>query len=92
LEIAIGAGIGIMGVLMAKLYNKINTGIDLGEFINVAELRFDGRKPDELRPVKFTRDFTINAKASVLVEMGNTKVICAVSVDESVPRTSKAVG
>jgi len=68
-----------------KLFNKINTGIDLGEFINVAELRFDGRKPDELRPVKFTPDFTINAKASVLVEMGNTKVICAVSVDESVP-------
>jgi len=51
----------------------------------VAELRYDGRKPDELRPVKFTRDFTINAKSSVLVEMGNTKVICAVSVDESVP-------
>ena len=75
-----------MGALMDKKpFNKINTGIDLGEFINVAELRFDGRKPDELRPVKFTRDFTINAKASVLVEMGNTKVICAVSVDESVP-------
>lgn len=68
-----------------KPFNKIDTGIDLGEFINVAELRFDGRKPDELRPVKFTRDFTINAKASVLVEMGNTKVICAVSVDESIP-------
>ncbi|MDK2856953.1 MAG: ribonuclease [Verrucomicrobiota bacterium] len=75
-----------MGALMAKKpYNQINTGINLEEFINVAELRYDGRKPDELRPVKFTRDFTINAKASVLVEMGNTKVICAVSVDENVP-------
>jgi ribonuclease PH len=68
-----------------KTYNKIETGIDLGEFINVAELRYDGRKPDELRAVAFTRDFTINAKASVLVEMGNTKVICAVSVEETVP-------
>jgi len=80
-----------MGPLMDKKpFNKINTGIDLGEFINVAELRYDGRKPDELRPVKFTRDFTINAKASVLVEMGNTKVICAVSVDESVPGWMRA--
>lgn len=68
-----------------KPFNKINTGINLDEFINVAELRYDGRKPGQLRPVKFIRDFTINAKASVLVEMGNTKVICAVSVDESVP-------
>jgi ribonuclease PH len=75
-----------MGAPMAKkTYNKIETGIDLGEFINVAELRYDGRKPDELRAVAFTRDFTINAKASVLVEMGNTKVICAVSVEETVP-------
>ena len=68
-----------------KPFNNINTGINLEQFINVAELRYDGRKPDQLRPVKFTLDFTINAKASVLVEMGNTKVICAVSVDESVP-------
>lgn len=68
-----------------KPYNKIDTGIDLGEFIDVTELRYDGRKPDQLRPVQFTRDFTVNAKASVLVEMGNTKVICAVSVDENVP-------
>lgn len=35
--------------------------------------------------VRVTCDFTINAKAAVLVEMDNTKVICAVSVDESVP-------
>ena len=73
-----------------KPFNKINTGINLEEFINVAELRYDGRKPDQLRAVKFTRDFTINAKASVLVEMGNTKVICAVSVDESVPGWMRA--
>jgi ribonuclease PH len=80
-----------MGGLMSKKpFNKIDNGINLEEFMNVAELRFDGRKPDELRPVKFTRDFTINAKASVLVEMGNTKVICAVSVDESLPPWMRA--
>ena len=75
-----------MGGLMSKKpFNKIDNGINLEEFINVEEKRYDGRAPDELRPVKITRDFTINAKASVLVEMGNTKVICAVSVDESLP-------
>ena len=68
-----------------KHFNQIDNGINLEEFINVEEKRYDGRVPDELRPVKFTRDFTLNAKASVLVEMGNTRVICAVSVDESVP-------
>lgn len=68
-----------------KPFNKIENGINLEDFITVEEKRYDGRAPNELRAVKFTRDFTINAKASVLVEMGNTKVICAVSVDESVP-------
>lgn len=75
----------IGGLMSKKPFNKIDNGINIEEFINVEEKRYDGRAPDELRPVKFTRDFTINAKSSVLVEMGNTKVICAVSVDESVP-------
>ncbi len=87
---------GIIGGLMSKKpFNKIDNGIHLEEFIHVAEKRYDGRAPDQLRPVKFTRDFTINAKSSVLVEMGNTKVICAVSVDETVPpwmRRSNAPG
>jgi len=66
-------------------FSQIDNGINLEEFVDVSEKRYDGRKPDELRSVKFTRDFTINATSSILVEMGNTKVICAVSVDESVP-------
>ena len=86
LEIAIERWNPIIGGLMSKKpFNKIENGINLEEFINVEEKRYDGRAPDELRTVNFTRDFTINAKASVLVEMGNTRVICAVSVDESVP-------
>ena len=68
-----------------KPFHKIENGIHLEEFITVAEKRYDGRTADEMRPVKFTHDFTMNAKSSVLIEMGNTKVICAVSVDESVP-------
>ena len=47
--------------------------------------RPDGRALDEMRPVKITTGFTMYAEGSVLVEMGNTKVICTASVDETVP-------
>ena len=44
------------------------------------------RSSGTLRPVKFTRNFTINAMSSVLAEFGNTKVICSVSLDEGRPK------
>ncbi len=47
--------------------------------------RPSGRKPDQLRDVRFTRRFTKHAAGSVLVEFGDTKVICTASVEESVP-------
>lgn len=47
--------------------------------------RPDGRMPDALRPVKITTDYTMYAEGSVLVEMGNTKVICTASVEDKVP-------
>jgi len=47
--------------------------------------RPSGRAPEELREVRFTRGFTKHAAGSVLVEFGDTKVICTASVDESVP-------
>ena len=43
--------------------------------------RPSGRRPEQLRQVKITRDFTCHAEGSVLVEFGNTKVICTASVD-----------
>ncbi|MEX2517603.1 MAG: ribonuclease PH [Gammaproteobacteria bacterium] len=48
-------------------------------------MRPSGRSPDELRAVKLTRDFTCHAEGSVLVEFGNTKVICNASIDAGVP-------
>jgi len=48
-------------------------------------LRHDGRQPDELRPVRFTRRFTRHAEGSVLVEFGDTRVLCTASVEEKVP-------
>lgn len=52
-------------------------------------MRPSGRKPDELRPVTLTRHFTHHAEGSVLVEFGNTKVLCTASVEERVPRFLK---
>ena len=48
-------------------------------------LRHDGRKRDQVRPVTITRDFIRHAEGSVLIEMGDTKVICTASVEEKVP-------
>jgi ribonuclease PH len=48
-------------------------------------LRRDGREPDELRLVTFTRDFTEFAAGSVLVEFGRTRVLCTASVEERIP-------
>ena len=49
-------------------------------------MRNDGRAPDALRPLALTLDFTENPLASVLCELGRTKVLCTVCAEESVPR------
>jgi len=54
--------------------------------------RTDGRRNDEIRPVKITRDFIKYAEGSVLMEMGGTKVICTASVEEKVPPFLKDKG
>ncbi len=48
-------------------------------------MRPSGRAPDELRTIRITRQFTKHAEGSVLVEFGDTKVICTASVEERVP-------
>ncbi|MCB1234302.1 MAG: ribonuclease PH [Verrucomicrobiae bacterium] len=48
--------------------------------------RIDGRTPDEVRTVTFQADIAPHATGSVLVSFGNTQVICAVTIEESVPR------
>lgn len=47
--------------------------------------RVDGRRPDELRPTKITPDYLMTAEGSVLIEAGNTRVLCAATVEDSVP-------
>ncbi len=48
--------------------------------------RPSGRAPDELRPVRFTRAHGKHAEGSVLIEFGDTQVLCTASVEESVPQ------
>ncbi len=55
-------------------------------------MRPSGRKPDQLRDIRITRNYTKHAEGSVLIEFGETRVICNVSVDEKVPNFLKGKG
>lgn len=55
-------------------------------------MRIDGRNSLQLRPVKITRNYIKQAEGSVLIEMGDTKIICTASVDEKVPGFKKNTG
>lgn len=55
-------------------------------------IRSDGRKPDEIRKVSITRNYIRHAEGSCLIELGNTKVICTASFEESVPPFLKGSG
>jgi len=52
-------------------------------------MRSDGRKSLQMRPVKITRHFLKHPEGAVLIELGETKVICTASVEEDVPRFLK---
>ena len=63
------------------------SALDSEEFV-----RADGRALDEMRPVRISRGFTSNPAGSVLVEFGNTRVMCTASAEEGVPRFKKDSG
>jgi ribonuclease PH len=54
--------------------------------------RPDGRRPDQLRPIRFQNGIAPNAAGSTLIEWGNTRVICGVMIEESIPRWMKEQG
>jgi ribonuclease PH len=55
-------------------------------------MRPSGRKPDELRPVRISRGYTRHPEGSVLIEFGDTRVLCTASIDEKVPPFLKGQG
>jgi ribonuclease PH len=48
-------------------------------------MRIDQRQPNQLRPLKITTDYLLTAEGSVLIEMGNTRVLCTASIENTVP-------
>jgi ribonuclease PH len=64
-----------------------NLTFKLGDLI-----RPDGRKPDQIREIGLTRPYQKHAEGSVLVEMGDTTVVCSVSIEERVPPWLKGTG
>ena len=55
-------------------------------------MRPSGRRPDQLREIRITRNYTKHAEGSVLIEFGETRVVCNVSVEEKVPQFLKGKG
>src|SRR5437667_6970335 len=54
--------------------------------------RPDGRRPDELRPVRISRRYSKYAEGSVLIELGDTRVVCAASIEGRVPQWLRGAG
>jgi ribonuclease PH len=62
------------------------------EKLEVFNMRSDGRKNDELRTIKITTDYIKHAEGSVLIEMGDTKVICTATIEERIPPFMRGEG
>ncbi|MBM3386422.1 MAG: ribonuclease PH [Betaproteobacteria bacterium] len=60
--------------------------------MNTPAYQRTGRAPDALRTIRITRGYTIHAEGSVLIEFGNTRVLCTASVEEKVPGHKKGSG
>jgi len=78
----------------AALTSGARSGIFSGHPFGDSEvsMRPSGRAPDQLRPIRFTRRYTKHAEGSVLVEFGDTRVLCNASIDEKVPMFLKGKG
>src|ERR1700760_3016399 len=55
-------------------------------------MRIDHREASQMRPVKITTDYLMTAEGSVLIEVGNTRVLCSASVEDSVPGFLRGTG
>src|SRR5260370_32387942 len=55
-------------------------------------MRIDNRLPNQMRPVRITTDYLMTAEGSALIEVGNTRVLCAASVEETVPQFLRGSG
>src|SRR3982075_1344187 len=63
--------------------------LGFGGYVAAMQQRSDGRASDQIRPINFELNIAPHASGSVLVAMGNTRVICGVMIEETVPRWMK---
>ena len=75
-----------MASVFTSTYNVANSEL------RGSSMRPSERTPNQIRPVTFTRNYTLHAEGSVLVEFGNTKVLCTATVEAGVPRFMKGQG
>ena len=78
--------------MSAFIIEGYRTGHAIIETTPKMQTRAGGRRADELRPVRITRHFTKHAEGSVLIEAGETRVLCTASVEEGVPLFLKGKG
>ncbi|MEI7729038.1 MAG: ribonuclease PH [Verrucomicrobiota bacterium] len=64
----------------------------MNELNSTSAARADGRQAAQLRPLRFNNHIAPNAAGSTLIECGNTRVICGVTIEESIPRWMKEQG
>jgi ribonuclease PH len=55
-------------------------------------MRIDNRRPEQMRPVRITTKYLVTAEGSALIEVGNTRVLCAASIEETVPQFLRGTG
>lgn len=75
-----------------RAVRKLNADMLASTSASSSVPRPDGRLPDALRPLTFRNDIAPHAAGSTLIEWGNTRVICAVTVENNVPRWMKDQG
>jgi len=74
-----------IGTMLWFLFSFLDNLCNLRMFLMAQFIRTDNRAPDQLRPVTITPNFLPHAEGSALIEMGNTRVICAASVEDKLP-------
>jgi ribonuclease PH len=71
---------------MTQIKDLLENASEFNEEVKAAVVRADGRMLDQLRPVKITRNWTQAPEGSVLIECGNTRVLCTATFKAGVPR------
>ena len=85
--IALSTGLALPGQQVGSSMHRMMT--ELSSKGKTTSLRADGRQWNQLRPVRFQNGIAPYATGSTLVEFGNTRVICGITVEETVPRWMK---